>query len=83
MGTSTKSFLENLSKQKLAGYFLILWGASFFFDIIEDLLYASYGYWRPEYTGVIIVHDLVYLGIAAVLVMLGLKVLGIKIGAST
>jgi hypothetical protein len=77
------NFLEDLSKQKLLGYFLILWGASFFFDAIEDFVYSSYGYWRSGYTAVIIVHDVVFLAIAAVLVLLGLKVLGINIGGSS
>jgi hypothetical protein len=77
------NFLEDLSKQKLLGYFLILWGASFLFDAIEDFVYYGYGYWHSGYAQLIIVHDLVYLAIAAVLLLLGLKVLGINIGSST
>jgi hypothetical protein len=68
------NLLENFSKQKPFGYFL--------FNAIEDFVYSSYGYWSSGFAGVIIIHDLVYLAIAAVLVLLGLKVLGVKMSTA-
>ena len=67
------SFLENFTKQKLFGYFLILWGGNFFFGAIRDFVYISYGYWKAGYVGVTIIDDLIYIAIAAILVLLGTR----------
>ena len=85
MWASTKSFLGSLTKEKLIGYFLILWGASFFFEAIVGFIEASYSYVgaraiASNYLGVLI--DLIYLAIAAVLALLGLKFLGINISTA-
>ena len=85
MWNSTKSFLDNLTKEKLVGYFLILWGASFFFEAIQGFILASYSYEGARAIasndlGILV--DVIYLPIAAVLVLLGLKILGIKMGTT-
>ena len=81
MGTSIRDIVENLSKEKLVGYFLILWGATFFFNAISGLAYyATYGGYFSAQMVFSILGDLTGLAIAALLIMLGLKVLQIKIG---
>jgi len=81
MGTSIRDIVEKLSKEKLVGYFLILWGASFFFNAISGLAY--YATYSESYFSVQmafnILSDLTGLAIAALLIMIGLKVLQIKI----
>ena len=85
MWNSTKNFLDNFTKEKLVGYFLILWGASFFFEAIQGFIVASYSYEGARAIatndlGILV--DVIYLPIAAVLVLLGLKILGIKMGTT-
>lgn len=69
-----ESVLSELSKQKgLAAWFLILWGASFFFSAIWGFLDVSNGGYSAGYLIIEVLWDLTHLGIAAVLIMLGLK----------
>jgi preprotein translocase subunit SecG len=78
-------FLEVLVKQKLLGYFLILWGAYFVVAVIQDPFvdYApSSGYLATAYTVVNTVFSLLFLVIAVVLVLLGRKVLEDKTDTS-
>lgn len=81
MGTSIRDIVEKLSKEKLVGYFLILWGASFFFNAISGLAYyATYsGSYFSVQMAFGILSDLTSLAIAALLIIIGLKVLQIKI----
>jgi uncharacterized membrane protein YidH (DUF202 family) len=62
-------------KQKLLGYFLVLWGTMFFVTPIEQALY-SYNYLEIAYTGSSIILSLIFIAMAVVLVLLGRKVLG-------
>jgi len=81
MGTSIRDIVEKLSKEKLVGYFLILWGATFFFNAISGLVY--YATYNGSYFGAQMVFNILSyltgLAIAALLIILGLKVLQIKI----
>jgi hypothetical protein len=80
MGTSMRDIVETLSKEKLVGYFLILWGATFFFNAISGLAYyATYGSYFSAQMAFGVLSDLTGLAIAAILIILGLKVLQIKI----
>jgi len=80
MGTSIRDIVENLSKEKLVGYFLILWGATFFFNAISGLAYyATYSSYFSVQMAFSVLSDLTGLAIAALLIILGLKVLQIKI----
>jgi hypothetical protein len=77
MGEKT-SILETFTKQKLFAYFLLLWGAYFFFNAISGLTYElghTQFYGAAELALDVLV-DLIGLGIGAVLAMLGFKVLG-------
>ena len=65
------------------GYFLILWGTSFFFLAIQEFIYASFGYYTTAWNAMGDIKDVLYLGIAVVLILLGLKVLGNKTGTSS
>ena len=75
MGGTVKMF-EGLSCRMLVGWFLILWGLTFFFNGIWGLLGVidgtglSIGYLIIE-----VLWDLAYLAIAGILAILGLKVL--------
>jgi hypothetical protein len=81
MGTSIREIVEKLSKEKLVGYFLILWGASFFFNAISGLAYyATFtGNYFSAQMAFGLLSDLTSLAITALLVMTGLKILQIKI----
>lgn len=73
VGQSTKMF-AGLSCRVLVGWFLILWGVTFFFSAIWgffDLSGYSIGYLVIE-----VLWDLADLAIAGILAILGLKVLG-------
>jgi hypothetical protein len=72
MGETMKMF-EGLPCRMLVGWFLILWGVTFFFSGIWGLAGAfdySVGYLIIE-----VLWDLADLAIAGILVILGLKVL--------
>ena len=80
MGTSLKDISERLAKEKIVGYFLIAWGASFLFNAISGLMYyATYGSYFNSQMAFGLLGDLTNLAIAALLVILGLKVLRIKV----
>ena len=75
MGESITKIVEDFSKNKLIGYFLILWGATFFFSAISSFIWLAEGYG----SGIDVIVDglwsLSEIGCAAILVMLGLKTL--------
>ena len=73
MGQSTKLF-AGLSCRMLVGWFLILWGVTFFFSAIWGLLDLS-GY-SVGFLIIEVLWDLAELAIAGVLAILVLKVLG-------
>ena len=67
------------AKQKLLGYFLVLWGSVFFLTPIQEEL-RSHDYWGTTYTGTSIILSLVFLAMAVVLLLLGRRVLGKEAG---
>ena len=73
MGQSTKMF-AGLSCRVLVGWFLILWGVTFFFSSVWSLVDLS-GY-SIGYLIIEVLWDLAELAIAGILAVLGLKVLG-------
>ena len=79
MGTSIKNVVEKLSKEKIVGYFLILWGASFFFNAVSGLIYYAGSRYFSAQMAFGILSDLTSLAIAALLIILGLKILKMKI----
>ena len=74
MGEGTKMF-AGLPCRMLVGWFLILWAVTFFFSAICGFMDVSGGYYDGGEAALEILWDLVDLGIAAVLGILGLKVL--------
>ncbi len=75
------NIVNNLSKQKLLAYFLLLWAGTFFFSSISGFLYlGEYGFAHNSGLDIAIdvLWNLVELGAAAVLVLLGLKLLNAK-----
>jgi hypothetical protein len=71
----TKS-LENFGITKLVGYFLLLWAATFFFSAINGFIYVAEGYGSAINILVDGLWSLADLGCAAILAMLGFKILG-------
>jgi hypothetical protein len=68
---------EGFAKNQLIAYFLILWAATFFFSAISGFL------WLAEYGSIVDfvvdgLWNLAEIGCAAVLVLLGLKILNEK-----
>ncbi len=75
MGESLTNIVEELSKQKvLVGWFLILWGVSFFFGGLDGLLWVSEGYLSGAELAIEVLWDLTELALAAILIMLGRRV---------
>ena len=75
MSESLMKFVENFTKNQLISYFLLLWAATFFFSSISGFTWMAAGHT----SGIDIIIDglwnLADLGCAAVLGMLGLKML--------
>jgi hypothetical protein len=74
MGQTTKMF-EGLPCRMLVGWFLILWGLTFFFSAIWGFLDVGGGGYSAGYLIVEVLWDLADLLIAGILAVLGLKVL--------
>jgi hypothetical protein len=77
MSNGLTKFAEGFAKNQLIGYFLILWAVTFFFSAISGFL------WLAEYGTLVDVIidgllDLAKLGCAAVLAMLGMRILNEK-----
>ena len=75
MGESLPKLIADLSKSKLFAYFLILWGAAFFFSGLADLVWVAEGYLSGAELALEILESLAEIGCAAILAMLGLKIL--------
>ena len=74
LGESLQGIIGELSKQKgLIAWFLILWGATFFFSAISDFVWLAEGRTSGIDLAIDVLWDLADLGIAAILIMLGLK----------
>jgi hypothetical protein len=78
MSEGLKQFIDGFTKNQLIGYFLILWAATFLFSAISGFAWLADGY--GSLFDVIIdgLWNLADLGAAAVLAMLGLKILDEK-----
>jgi hypothetical protein len=74
MGETGKMF-AGLPCRMLVGWFLILWGATFFFSAIYGFLDIFEGYYSVGYLIIEVLWDLADLAIAGILAVLGLKVL--------
>jgi hypothetical protein len=73
---------EGLPCRMLIGWFLILWGLTFFFSAIWGLI--DLGGYSPGYLIIEVLWDLTELAIAGILAILGLKVLrGECLGSQT
>ena len=75
MGQSTKLF-AGLSCRMLVGWFLILWGVTFFFSAIYGFLDVAGSGFSIEFLIIEVLWDLADLAIAGILAILGFKVLG-------
>ncbi len=75
MHNGLTKFAEGFAKNQLIGYFLILWAATFLFSAISGFIWIADGY--GSIFDVIIdgLWNLADLGCAAVLAILGLKIL--------
>ncbi len=76
MGDPITKTIENFGKSKLVGYFLLLWAATFFFSAINGFIYVAEGYGSAINILVDGLWSLADLGCAAILAMLGFKILG-------
>ncbi|MCW4015029.1 MAG: hypothetical protein NWF06_01540 [Candidatus Bathyarchaeota archaeon] len=75
MNESLVKFVEGFSKNQLIGYFLLLWAATFLFSSISGFIWLAEGYGSILDVIVDGLWNLADLGCAAVLAMLGLKIL--------
>ena len=75
MGESINRIVDDFSKDKLVGYFLILWAATFLFSAISSFAWLAEGYGSAIDIIIDGLWGLAELGCAAVLAMLGLKIL--------
>ena len=75
MGEPITKTLENFSKNKLVGYFLILWGATFLFSAISGFIWLAEGYGSGLDVLVDGLWNLSEIGCAVILAMLGMKIL--------
>jgi hypothetical protein len=79
------TFLEKLSKEKLLGYFFILWGISFLISVLNLLpFYLAGGYtqtWQlsefssVSYISLGVFSSLLSLGEGIILILLGYKII--------
>ena len=83
MGES-KNIIETLSKLKIVEYFLILWGATFFFRGLADIAYYVYNYGTSGFTEAFaetafyIISDIFLIAAAIALWMISAKILRTK-----
>lgn len=78
MSEGLMKFVEGFTKNQLIGYFLLLWAATFFFSAISGFVWLTSSYAELADFIIDIPWNLAELGIAAVLGMLGLKILNEK-----
>jgi hypothetical protein len=78
MGDPINDFANGFSKNQLIGYFLILWAVTFFLSAISTILWFAEG--RADLADIVVdgLWTLADLGITAVLVLLGFKILNEK-----
>ena len=78
MGEALTKIAEGFAKNQLIGYFLILWAATFFFSSISGFLWLAEGYGSIADVIVDGLWNLAEIGCAAILVLLGLRILNEK-----
>ena len=78
MSDGLAKFIEGFTKNQLIAYFLLLWAATFFFSSISGFVWLTEGYASIADIIIDIPWNLVELAMAAVLAMLGLKILNEK-----
>ncbi len=82
-----KNLVEVFSKLKIVGYFLALWGVTFFFRGLADLAYYAYNYGSASFsealaeTAFYVIYDVAMLAVAIVLWVLSVKILRPKAAA--
>lgn len=72
---AVNNIAKGLSKNQLIGYFLILWAITFFFSAISGFIWLTEGYANAGDFITDIPWNLAELGCAALLVLLGVKIL--------
>ena len=70
-----ESSLDKLSKEKLVGYFLMLWGVSFFLSGLSGFAYYSQSVIGEANIFVGILSSLLSIGMGIILVVLGYKII--------
>jgi hypothetical protein len=75
MGTFLDDFVKDFTKNQLIAYFLMFWAATFFLGAISTFIWLVDGYTSAPRVIVEGLYGLAKLGCAAVLVMLGVKIL--------
>jgi hypothetical protein len=84
----TKNIFETLSKMKIVGYFLALWGLTFLFRGLADITFYVYNYGTAGFsepfaeTLFYIISDLAYLGAGIALGVISVKILRSKTAAA-
>ncbi|MDG6223813.1 MAG: hypothetical protein IAX21_02575 [Candidatus Bathyarchaeota archaeon] len=75
MNEAIMQFVEKYTKNQLIGYFLMMWGLTFFFSSISGFMWLIGGYSSGLDLLIDIFWNLADLGCATVLGLLGLKIL--------
>ncbi len=72
-----KSLVEKILKTKAFAYFLIFWGATFFFEALSDFMYYLYNFGAETLleTTTWIIYDVFSIGAAIALWVIAVKVL--------
>ena len=78
MSNGLAKFIEGFTKNQLIAYFLLLWAATFFFSALSGFIWLTEGYASIADIVIDIPWNLAELAMAAVLAMLGLKILNEK-----
>ena len=75
MGESLTKFVERFAENQLLAYFLMLWGAAFFFSATSRFMWLMEGYGSTLDVMIDSLWNFADLGCAVILVLLGLKIL--------
>jgi hypothetical protein len=75
MGESITKMFEDISKNQLIAYFLIVWAVTFFFSAVSGFVWIIDGHYSIVHLIIEVLWNLSELGCAAILGILGLKML--------
>ena len=87
--TEKTSILDALLKLKTVGYFLIVWGLTFFFRGLADITYYIYNYGAVDFseslaeTSLYVIGDIAYIIAAIILWAIAAKLLQTKTKPTT